>query len=170
MKFKFKNELKYLTGGEKDNTMVELQKFYKCQTQKGLKYSSKRTKIIEYFIKADRHFTVEQLYDEIKKIDPKIGYSTVYRTLKLLVGCGLANIHRFGEEEAKFELIHKQQHHDHLVCTRCGRIIEFKHDGIEKFQKDVARRHNFLVNNHELQIFGLCEDCQKQEVRKRREK
>jgi Fur family ferric uptake transcriptional regulator len=78
-----------------------------------------------------------------------------------LVDCGIARVHHFGEENMKFELIHKEEHHDHLVCENCGRIIEFVHKGIEKFQKDIAKRHNFQVNSHELQLFGVCDRCRK---------
>ncbi len=137
-----------------------LERLLKCQAKKGLKFSKKRAAIIEHFIKADRHYTVEQLYNEIKQIVPNIGYSTIYRTLKLLVDCGMARTHHFGETDARFELVHKEQHHDHLVCEKCGRIIEFTHDSIEKFQNAVAKEHNFLVKSHELQIFGVCKRCQ----------
>lgn len=137
-----------------------LERLLKCQAKRGLKYSKKRAAIIEYFIKADRHYTVEQLYNEIKEIVPNIGYSTIYRTLRLLVDCGMARTHHFGETDTRFELVHKEQHHDHLVCEKCGRIIEFTNNGIEKFQNAVAKKHNFLVKNRELQIFGVCKRCQ----------
>lgn len=152
----------------KPKTMEQLKKFYQCQEKKGLKFSTKRASIIEYFFNADRHFTVEQLYNEMKKINPKIGYSTVYRTLKLLADCGMASVHHFGEDDAKFEVVHKAQHHDHLVCEKCGRIIEFTHEGIEEFQKDVAKQHDFLVRNRELQIYGFCDKCQKRLGKKRK--
>ena len=145
-----------------------LKERYKHKLNRELKFSSKRAAIIEYFINKDRHFTVEQLYNEIKKINPKIGYSTVYRTLKLLVDCGLATVHHFEEDETRFEPVHKQEHHDHLVCIKCGKIIDFTHEGIENFQKNVAKKHNFLVENHELQIYGVCIKCQKKEMKKRR--
>jgi len=137
-----------------------LERLLKCQAKRGLKFSKKRAAIIEHFIKADRHYTVEQLYNEIKEVVPNIGYSTIYRTLKLLVDCGMARTHHFGETDARFELVHKEQHHDHLVCEKCGRIIEFTDNGIEKLQNAVAKKHNFLVKNRELQIFGVCKRCQ----------
>jgi Fur family ferric uptake transcriptional regulator len=150
----------------KVNKVDEFREFYKCELRRGMKSSDKRALIVRYFIKEDRHFTVEQLYDAIKKINPRISYSTVYRTLKVLVDCGLAAVHHFGKDEASFEPIHKEEHHDHLVCIKCGRIIEFTHEGIEKFQRDVAKRHKFLVSSHELQIFGLCKSCQQKRRKK----
>lgn len=174
MKIKIKNRMNRLQNkgskyvSTKPQISEALEKFYKCQAKKGLKFSCKRAAIIEYFISTDRHFTVEQLYNEMKKMYPKIGYSTVYRTLRLLADCGLASVHHFGEDDTKFELIHKAQHHDHLVCQKCGRIIEFTHDGIEEFQMAVAKRHSFLVFDHELQIYGICKKCQKKRIKKRK--
>jgi Fur family ferric uptake transcriptional regulator len=138
-----------------------LRSFRQCQLQRGLKHSSKREAIAAYFLKADRHFTVEQLYTEMKHTYPHIGYSTVYRTLKLLTDCGIATVHHFDEDEARFEPTHRKQHHDHLVCERCGRIIEFTHEHIEQFQKEVERKHGFAVRSRELQLYGICNKCRK---------
>jgi Fur family ferric uptake transcriptional regulator len=131
-----------------------------CQARRGLKCSSKREAITAYFLQADRHFTVEQLYRELKTTYPRIGYSTVYRTLKLLADCGIAAVHHFEDDEARFEPTHRKQHHDHLVCERCGRIIEFTHEAIEVLQKEVAQKHGFAVRSRELQLYGICKTCQ----------
>lgn len=151
--------------GEHTGTAHELAALRQCQLQRGLKYSKKREAVAAYFLDADRHFTVEQLYREVKKVKPKIGYSTVYRTLKLLADCGIAAVHHFEKDEARFEPTHKEQHHDHLVCEQCGRIVEFTHPGIEQFQQEVAKRHQFVVRNHELQIYGVCKECQRKKKR-----
>jgi Fur family ferric uptake transcriptional regulator len=148
MKVNFKNKEK-------------LTEFSECILRKGLKYSRKREIVVDYFVRAKRHFTVEQLYDEIKKVHPGISYTTIYRALKLLVECGVASMHHFGEDETRFELRDREDHHDHLICIKCGRIIEFTHHGIEKFQKEVARKCGFIPQNHILQIYGLCSTCQK---------
>lgn len=138
-----------------------LRLFRQYQVQRGLKYSSKREAIITYFMNADRHFTVEQLYNEMKKVNPDIGYSTVYRTLKLLADCGSAAVHHFEEDEARFEPTHREQHHDHLVCEHCGRIIEFTHQRIEQFQREIAKKYGFAVRSRELQLYGTCKKCRK---------
>jgi len=153
----------------KVNFKNKLEEFNSCVSKKGLKFSKKRELIVDYFIKAKRHFTVEQLYDEIKRIYPGISYTTIYRTLKLLVDCGIASIHHFGEDETRFELRDREQHHDHLICKKCGRIIEFTHQGIEKFQTDVAKKYGFLPQNHTLQIYGLCKICRKHKKVKQHE-
>ncbi|KPJ74326.1 Fur family transcriptional regulator [candidate division TA06 bacterium DG_78] len=138
-----------------------LDDFNKYKSHKGLKTSQKRLSIIEYFLKEDRHFSVEELYYEVKKVYPKVSYSTVYRTLKLLADSGLARICSFGDGTTRFEPAHKAEHHDHLVCQRCGTIIEFKSTEIELLQKKIAQKHNFLVVLHKLELYGLCANCKK---------
>jgi Fur family ferric uptake transcriptional regulator len=131
--------------------------------EKGLKSSRKREFIIDYFLKQDKHFSAEELYNKIREKSPGIGYSTVYRTLKLLAECGLASIRHFEEGITRFEPIHQQEHHDHLICTGCKKIIEFKNKEIENLQKKIARKLQFSVQNHKLEIYGLCPRCAKKE-------
>jgi Fur family ferric uptake transcriptional regulator len=148
MKFKFKN-------------IEDLDEFNRYKLKHGMKTSQKRLSIIDYFLAKDRHFSVEELYQEMKKVDPGIGFSTVYRTLKLLADSGIANVVKFGEGNMRFEPSHQAQHHDHLICQDCGRIIEFENDEIEILQREVARKHNFSVASHRLELYGLCRECRK---------
>ena len=141
--------------------------FQEYKSRKGLKTSKKRLLIIEYFLKEDKHFSVEELYNEIKGINPSIGYSTIYRTLKLLADCGMANIVRFGDGDIRFEPVHKAEHHDHLVCQSCGKIIEFENTHIEVLQRRVAQKHDFAVASHKLELYGLCHTCRKKYTRKK---
>ncbi len=143
-----------------------LKEVYGYQSKKKLKTSSKRSLVIEYFIKEDRHFSVEELYDEVKKINPRVSFSTVYRALKLLSDLGLASECNFGDGIIRFEPVHKEQHHDHLVCQKCGNIIEFKNEKIEKIQRDVAKKYIFLVLSHRMELYGVCSDCRKKRRRK----
>lgn len=138
-----------------------LEKLIEHKARFGLKSSNKRSFIIDYFLEADRHFTVEELYDEIKQKKPEISYSTVYRALKLLAECELAGQCTFGDSASRYEPIHQYEHHDHLICRRCGRIIEFENDKIERLQKDVARRYGFHVSAHKLELYGMCRKCRK---------
>lgn len=135
------------------------QRLTEHKSKHGLKTSSKRSFVINYFIEADRHFTVEELYDEIRKIKPKISYSTVYRALRLLTNCGLAYECTFADTVTRFEPVHQSQHHDHLICRRCGKIIEFENDEIERLQKNVARKYGFRVSTHKLELYGICKRC-----------
>ena len=161
-----RKELKYIKT--KPKNVISLKKFYRCISQRRLKSSKRRTAIIEFFINADRHFAVEQLYNEIKKTNPKIGYSTVYRTLKLLVDCGMANICSFGDGSTRFEPTHMAKHHDHLICQKCSRIIEFENREIEALQKGVAQKFNFLVQSHKLELYGVCNNCRKKRIKRKR--
>lgn len=140
--------------------------FARHKAKHGLKSSEKRSFVVEYFLKAGRHFTVEELYDEVKKHRPGISYSTVYRALKLLQECEIANESMFGNSVSRFEPISKSEHHDHLVCQKCGRIIEFENDKIEKLQIDVAQKYGFNVSAHRLELYGICRICKKQGRRK----
>ena len=145
-----------------------IEKFAEHKSKQGLKTSDKRSYIVQYFIDTDRHFTVEELYDEIKKLKPGISYSTVYRALKLLVSCGLANECSFDNTAVRYEPAHRSEHHDHLICRVCGRIIEFENDKIERLQRDVARKYGFSVSAHKLQLYGECNKCKSSRGRKRR--
>ena len=141
---------------KQDNTW---QRLTEHKSKHGLKTSSKRSFVINYFIEADRHFTVEELYDEIKKINPRISYSTVYRALRLLTNCGLAYESTFADAVCRYEPKHQSKHHDHLICRRCGKIIEFENHKIERLQKNVARKYGFQVSTHKLELYGLCKKC-----------
>lgn len=150
MNFKIKNDYNH-------KELIKLSKKHK------LKSSQKRKFIIDYFLSQNQHLSAEDIYDIIKDRKLKIGYSTIYRTLKLLAECGLASIHHFEKGITRFEPVHKKQHHDHLICTKCGSIIEFANQEIEKIQKRIARKHNFSVSAHKLEIYGLCLKCGRKE-------
>jgi Fur family transcriptional regulator, ferric uptake regulator len=135
-------------------------------TGQGLKSTRQRDEILNIFVAAGRHLSAEELYLLVKKSDPAIGYATVYRTLKLLAEAGLAEERRFEDGFNRFEYRATDGHHDHLICTKCGAIIEFENERIEALQQDVARKNHFLVQNHKLELYGLCSDCQGKKNRK----
>ncbi len=129
--------------------------------EQGLRSTSQRDKILYIFVAAGRHLSAEELYERVKKIHPGIGYATVYRTLRLFAEAGLAQERRFEDGFTRFEHTSPDAHHDHLICTQCGTIIEFENERIETLQQDVARRHHFKVSTHKLELYGLCAGCQK---------
>jgi len=131
----------------------------------GLKATNQRDKILQTFVEAARHLSAEELYARVKKAHPGIGFATVYRTLKLLSEAGLAEERRFEDGFTRYEYRASDGHHDHLICTRCGKIIEFENERIEALQQDVARRNRFQVQNHRLELYGLCNDCQERKKR-----
>ena len=126
---------------------------------KNLKNTSQRQAIVEIFCAGRGHVTAEDLHRKLSQGGRRVGAATVYRTLKLLCECGLAKEARFKEGVTMFEPDVEKAHHDHLVCTTCGRTVEFYNDTIEKLQETIARRHGFTITTHRMNLFGVCRDC-----------
>jgi len=130
-------------------------------TQKGLKSTRQRDVILDCFLASARHISIEELYLKLRAKNPNIGYATVYRTLKLFAESGIAREIQFGDGQTRYEHATEGEHHDHLVCTRCGKIIEFENETIEQLQQEVAKSHGFLIENHKLELYGVCSLCKK---------
>ena len=135
--------------------------FHDFITRKGLKSTRQRDIILDCFLSSERHMSIEELYLKLRSKHPGIGYATVYRTLKLFAEAGIANEIQFGDGQTRYEHVSEGEHHDHLVCTRCGAITEFENETIEKLQAEVAASHGFLIETHKLELYGLCAKCQK---------
>jgi Fur family ferric uptake transcriptional regulator len=127
-----------------------------------LKYTSQREAILKTLYENPRHFTSENLYLLVKEKYPElnIGIATVYRTLSLLEENGIVSSISLGIQGKKFEIANKP-HHDHLICTECGKIVEFENDEIEKLQEKIARVNGFELTSHLMQLYGVCQECQK---------
>jgi len=122
-----------------------------------LKSTKQREAILDVFLKASGHVTSDDLYQQVRELHPNIGYTTVYRTMKLLCDAGLAAERHFDDGITRYEIAH--EHHDHLVCTRCGKIIEFECQMIEDTQNEIAARYGFRVLRHRHELYGHCKDC-----------
>lgn len=129
--------------------------------EKGLKSTIQRDEIVNAFFDSGGHVSIEELHHSVQKKNPKIGYTTVYRTLKLLTESGLAHERQFGDGQARYEPVTAEEHHDHLICLKCGTITEFENKKIEKLQDEVAKQHGFEVKNHKLELYGYCIKCRK---------
>jgi Fur family ferric uptake transcriptional regulator len=140
-------------------TMRRAQSLRNYLRQSGLKVTRQRQEIAESFLKAGRHLSAEELYGRIHQMYPEVGLSTVYRTLKILVDAGLASPREFGDGITRYEPRSEQDHHDHLICVRCGAIIEFENQKIEALQKEVAELNRFTVIRHRLELYGYCDKC-----------
>lgn len=126
----------------------------------GLKFTRQRELIADVFFKAGGHLKVEDLLERVRAIDPQVSLATVYRTMKLLTECGLASPHRFGDRITRYEPSEgDQEHHDHLICTSCERIVEFCNERIEALQDEVAEEHGFRVTHHRMELYGVCAAC-----------
>jgi Fur family ferric uptake transcriptional regulator len=129
--------------------------------RRGLKHSRQRERIAEAFFGVEGHVTIEDLVQRARKEDPRISVATVYRTMKLLVEFGLASARQFGDGQTRYEPSAGRAHHDHLICTSCGAIVEFSNERIETLQETVARRHGFEVESHKLELYGRCARCRR---------
>ncbi len=129
--------------------------------QRGLKSTRQRNLIIETFFSTTGHLSVEDVWAKVRQRDAKVSVATVYRTMKLLGECGLAHARNFGDGQTRYEAAVGRHHHDHLICTRCGAIVEFENDRIEALQEAVARKHGFRVTSHKMELYGLCRNCQR---------
>jgi Fur family ferric uptake transcriptional regulator len=142
--------------------MTEEQEIFREHIQKkGLKRTAQRDLILDIFLRVEEHLSSEDLYRLVQKEDATIGQTTVYRTLKLLSEAGLAREVRFGDGRTHYEHNYKQQHHDHMICSECGRIIEFYSAELEALQDAMAAKHRFEVTQHLLRIIGICSECRR---------
>lgn len=139
---------------------VKKQIFHDYIARQGLKSTRQRDIILDAFLSSERHLSIEELYLKLRAKHPNIGYATVYRTLKLFAESGIAREMQFGDGQTRYEHVGEGEHHDHLVCTGCGAIIEFENETIETLQNEVAAAHGFLIKTHKLELYGLCARCQ----------
>ena len=125
----------------------------------GLKSTRQRELILDEFLRAGSHLSTEDLYLRLRKGNPHIGYATVHRTLKLFAECGIAEQRHFGDGQARYEASDHDEHHDHLICVVCGKIVEFEDPRIEELQLEIAGTHGFSIERHRHELYGCCPDC-----------
>ncbi|MFH1874359.1 MAG: transcriptional repressor [Pseudomonadota bacterium] len=128
-----------------------------CQEQ-GLHYSEKREAVLMAFLEMKHHISAEELYNHTKdkvEVDPK----TIRNSLEIFVAAGLARTVQLEDGSVYYDHIFAHQHHDHLVCRRCAKIIEFSSPPLEKMQDEIASSHNFTLEDHNLTLYGICQEC-----------
>ncbi len=133
----------------------------------GLKHTEQRDTILRTFLETREHLSTEELHRLVKRKDSKIGFTTVYRTLKLLTECGLASEVAFHDGIARFEHQYNRRSHHHMVCTECGSSVEFFSPEVDRLEQEIGRKHHYLTTRHTFQIYGLCEDCRKKNSQRR---
>jgi len=138
-----------------------LEEFQALLKENTLKFTKQRELVLKFLYENHGHFTPEDIYTLLKQQHPEIniGIATVYRTLSLLETSQIASSISFGVQGKKYELGLKK-HHDHLICVKCGEIIEFFDKTIEDRQEEIAKKFNFQMTSHTMKIEGLCENCQ----------
>jgi len=137
----------------------EREQFVRYLRENGHRVTSERLTLFDEIFSQHGHIDAEHLLESLSEREVKISRATVYRNLDLLVECGLVRRHRLGRRRYLYEHVHPGQHHDHLVCTECGRVVEFVSPGISALQAEICRAHGFEPSRHQLQIFGVCTRC-----------
>ncbi len=127
----------------------------------GLKHTGQRDAILRAFLEARGHLSTEELHHLVQRSDPRIGFTTVYRTLKLLAECGLASEVAFQDGVTRYEHQFNRRSHHHMICTECGTSVEFDSPEIDKVEKEVGRAYCYVTTRHDFQVYGICEQCQK---------
>ncbi len=130
---------------------------------KGMLASRQREQILDVFLKTEKHPTINDLYDLVKKKDPKIGLATVYRTMEVICEAGLASKIGFGDGIKHYEHKYKHQHHHHLICLKCGKVIEVTSNRLEETQRQLAKKHDFTITRTTMRLFGICKTCKQKE-------
>lgn len=143
------------------DTSKELKIFGDYVKRMNLKFSSQRGLILKVFLKSGKHLSADELYRRIKEEASGIGVATVYRTLKLFCDSGLARELKSEDGVSRFEPLSGHEHHDHLICVRCGKFVEVVHPEIEKLQEAISKKEGFVLTRHRLELYGLCRPCQK---------
>ena len=139
----------------------EIDRFGSFLQTQGLKLTAERTALVREIFASHYHFEADELLFKMRDKGVKISRATVYRTLELLVKSGLVRRVHLGENHYHYEHVRGDSHHDHLICTTCGGVIEFHDEELERRQREICHRKKFTPTFHNLQILGICDSCQK---------
>ncbi len=129
--------------------------------RKNLKHSAQRQLILEVFLGTEQHLTAEELYARVKKKNPSVGFATIYRSIRLFAEAGLCRELQVEGGITMYEHLFNHKHHDHLICTACGKLIEVISPEIESLQEKLAAKHKFKLKRHRLELYGTCSSCRK---------
>ena len=128
----------------------------------GLKVTHPRTKILDILqSNPNMHLSADEIHNKLVDHKESIGLATVYRVLTQLEVAGLIQKNQFSDNQSSYEI--KKQHHDHLICTKCGKIVEFINNDLEALQEKISDKYQFRLDSHVMTLFGVCKDgkCQK---------
>ena len=139
----------------------EIHRFQEFLIHQGQKLTKERTALVREIFGTHYHFEADELLFKMKQKSVKISRATVYRTLELLVKSGLVRRVHLGEDHYHYEHVTGNSHHDHLICTTCGSVIEFNDPGLEERQREICAKKRFTPTFHNLQILGVCDACER---------
>jgi len=139
----------------------ERKQFEKLFKQEKIDRFDDRFKVLEIFLQTEQHVTVASLWSILKQKKISLPSEFIEETLELMCRFGFAQKNRFDNGIVHYEHRHLGQHHDHMICTKCGKIIEFKNDQLEQLQSQVVSGFGFHMLQHRMEIYGICSDCLK---------
>ena len=141
-----------------------LERFRAYMRDRNLPLTHQREAIASTLFYSEEHLSVDDIEAVLRGNEVHVGKATVYRTLDLLVRAGLVDEHDFGEGFRRFEPLSARTHHEHLICTSCGKVVEFTSERIERMKALIADEHGFRHHHHRLDIYGVCSDCHEHAV------
>jgi len=133
--------------------------FRKYLERRGLKLTAERLAVFDELFARHEHLEADELLVRLRAHHKKISRATIYRTLDLLVDSGIVGRVRIREEGYRYERMRAGDHHDHLICNECGRVIEFREPRIESLQDEICERYGFVLLSHSHQLRGICRQC-----------
>ncbi len=142
----------------------EKQQFKKLFKQEYIDDFEDRFNILEVFLQTERHLTIDELIKLLKENGYNFEPDFIRDTLKLMVRFGFAKKNKFNNGPIRYEHMHLGQHHDHMICTKCRKIVEFREDRLEDLQVQIAAAHGFHMLQHKMEIYGICSECLKNRI------
>ena len=137
----------------------EIEVFREFIRNKGLRNTPEREQVVKLVFSIHDHFDVDELYLQLRRQSDKISKATVYRTIPLLLESGLIQEAYFEDGHVHYEHIYGHEHHCHLRCLDCGKVVEFTEKAVARVEEEVGDRFDFLVTGHKLEVYGYCAKC-----------
>lgn len=152
-------EAKAKESKAKNGLDLDLEPFKSYLRSEGLRLTAEREVILKQVTNTDAHFDAEDLLVSLRQQDLNVSRATVYRTLPLMVKGGFLREVRAMDRNLRYEHINFDQHHDHMICLSCGRIVEFNDPIVERLQNHMCQQQKFTPRTHRLEIIGRCKEC-----------
>jgi Fur family ferric uptake transcriptional regulator len=149
---------------DKGEAAALLERFRRHLREHHQPITRQRDLVSQVVFHSNDHLSVEGIRRQLKERGERVGLATVYRTLDLLLESGLVRAHEFGEGFKRYEPLGAQADHEHLICERCGQVVEFAHERLERMLPVLADEHGFQHRRHRVEIYGVCRACRQGEL------